>query len=368
MAVIGLGFGDEGKGKVVDALIPKMVNPLVVRYSGGQQAGHTVVHDRKHVFSNFGAGTLRGVPTYWSKHCTIDPIGVRNELSVLNGSASKVDLCIDEESMVTTPYDVTENLRLNSLSKHGSCGVGVGTTIARNEAMLNLRYRDLFYPSVLKIKLEQIKNYYNSPQIDLDNFLGAVNMITNSDKVYPGEESQYTYRDWVNIYEGSQGLLLDQDYGFFPHVTRSNVGFKRIRKIEDPQPEVYYVTRAYQTRHGNGPMTNYSIPLNLINNDDETNVDNYQGSFRTAVLDLDLLKYAIDCDRTESRTPISSEHLVITCMDQMTEFKLTLSGDLLIFPNEDEFIRMVAKTLGIIDNNVYLSYSPKSELKKWQTK
>ena len=83
-AVIGLGFGDEGKGLTVNHLANKLDNPLVIRYSGGQQAGHTVIKDGyKHTFSNFGSGTLSGAPTYWSKYCSFDPVGFAKEYNKL---------------------------------------------------------------------------------------------------------------------------------------------------------------------------------------------------------------------------------------------------------------------------------------------
>ena len=67
MAVIGLGFGDEGKGKVVSCLsLQHNTKPLIVRFCGGQQAGHHVIHKTfDHVFSNFSSGTMLGCPTYW---------------------------------------------------------------------------------------------------------------------------------------------------------------------------------------------------------------------------------------------------------------------------------------------------------------
>ena len=69
--IIGLGFGDEGKGLITDYFCSKLKNPLVIRFSGGHQVGHTVIYnDIRHMFSNFGSGTLRNIPTYWSKFCT----------------------------------------------------------------------------------------------------------------------------------------------------------------------------------------------------------------------------------------------------------------------------------------------------------
>ena len=67
-AVIGLGFGDEGKGSVVSYLTKACDSTIVARFSGGHQVGHTVcTNNTRHVFSNFGSGTLNGTPTYWSK-------------------------------------------------------------------------------------------------------------------------------------------------------------------------------------------------------------------------------------------------------------------------------------------------------------
>src|SRR6187402_1559457 len=73
--VIGLGYGDEGKGLTTDYLCKEYKNSIVIRFNGGQQAGHCVVMNdgRQHIFSNLGSGTFRNVPTYWSKYCTFSP-------------------------------------------------------------------------------------------------------------------------------------------------------------------------------------------------------------------------------------------------------------------------------------------------------
>src|SRR5690606_12238557 len=105
-AVIGIGFGDEGKGITTDFLCSRSRNPIVVRFSGGHQAGHTVVlNGVRHVFSNFGSGTLRGAPTYWAKYCTVNPIGIINELDSLIKKGITPKLYIDEKCPITTPYD-----------------------------------------------------------------------------------------------------------------------------------------------------------------------------------------------------------------------------------------------------------------------
>jgi adenylosuccinate synthase len=165
-AVIGLGFGDEGKGMVTSHLCSHFNNPMVVRYSGGHQAGHTVVHkDIKHTFANFGSGTLQGCPTYWSKYCTVDPVGLLNELKILidkmGADFDNVKIYIHNECPVTTPYDMLFNRQREKDMMHGSCGVGFGETLGREEDNFHLQFSDLYNPTILKIKLEMIAKYYN---------------------------------------------------------------------------------------------------------------------------------------------------------------------------------------------------------------
>jgi adenylosuccinate synthase len=163
------------------------------------------------------------------------------------------------------------------------------------------------------------------------------------------------------IFEGSQGLLLDQHYGFFPNVTRSNVGSKNILKLTKELPKFFAVTRAYQTRHGNGPMTNESLSLSLLETIDETNRWNkYQGSFKTSVLDLDLLEYAVEKDHVLSN---HRDNLVITCLDQIEPpFKVTHKNSLLSFHTDYEFTNYIWSVLHF--KNLFTSYSNKSALIK----
>ena len=87
--VMGLGYGDEGKGITTDYLASTLKNPIVVRYSGGQQAGHTVIVDGiKHIHSNFCSGSLRDVPSYFSEHTTFYPVTIARELAVLKPKVS----------------------------------------------------------------------------------------------------------------------------------------------------------------------------------------------------------------------------------------------------------------------------------------
>ena len=358
-AVIGTGFGDEGKGLFTDYLCSNAEQPLVIRFSGGQQAGHTVVRNGiRHVFSNFGSGTLQGVPSYFARFCTIDPVGIVNELEVLLEKGVEPLLYIDAECPVTTPYDICYNQQHHP---HGSCGVGVGATINREEHFYSLTFADLFHPWVLKTRLELIQDFYRAQMndVDVEDFLHCCSVLTRSPWVRishglpPGQFSEY-------IYEGSQGLLLDPHYGFFPYVTRSDTGSKNILSLcGDSTPEIYLITRAYQTRHGKGPMSNQHLPHNIKINHQETNIRNpFQGEFRRSLLDLSLLEYALQQDSLIATA--SDKSLVITCLDHVrNEYRFTLQGQIIHCDNASDFVQRIAEHSGIC--KVYTSSSDNAD-------
>lgn len=347
--VVGLGCGDEGKGAFTNYLCSQLEHPLVVRFNGGHQCGHTVVvGDNRHVFSNFGSGTLLGVPTYWSEYCTVDPIGVYKEAQALKAIGITPTLCYNGNAMVTTPYDKYANIQAEKANMHGSVGVGFGKTIQRNEDHYRLFVRDLQYPTIRDAKIRALALHYyknaeltnNSVSSVLRDFIDACDYLVNEYEIIEDISGAMTIGGTDLVYEGGQGILLDMDYGFFPNVTRSNTTSKNaiaIIKSLGIEPskktiQTFYVTRAYQTRHGYGYMSNQELDNSYIKiNPDETNVNKgFQGKFRRSVLDLDLLEYALDCDIHEN--PHSLRSLVVTCLDQVPAcFPVTKNGKLTNF-------------------------------------
>jgi len=311
MIVLGLGYGDEGKGLTTSYLCSKTENPIVVRFNGGQQAGHTVVYNgKRHVFSSFGSGSLQGVPTYWSQFCTFYPPSFLREYELLDNPKIYVHpLC-----HITTPFDVERNKYLEVSNKHGSVGMGFGATLERSEKYYKLFVQDLFFPDILEAKLKSIAKYYNdligvypAANLEVEEFMKCAEEVTKIINIKPIEKK------YTPIFEGAQGILLDMDFGFFPHVTRSNTTSKNALSIAKSE-EVYYVTRSYLTRHGNGPLLGES-KLHLLNNENETNKSHmYQGEFRTAPLNTELINYALLCDSYFSHG--LKKNLVITCLDQ----------------------------------------------------
>ncbi|GAG16096.1 unnamed protein product, partial [marine sediment metagenome] len=128
--VLGLGFGDEGKGATVNSLVTKSQKngemSIVVRFSGGNQAGHTVMHDGvKHIHSSFGSGTLQNQETFYTEHCVIDPMAMRTEQMVLESKEIyPMPVMAHPLAMITTPFDVMHNRSNMDYMKHGTCGMG----------------------------------------------------------------------------------------------------------------------------------------------------------------------------------------------------------------------------------------------------
>jgi adenylosuccinate synthase len=367
--VLGLGFGDEGKGMTTDFLCRQSRHSLVIRFSGGHQAGHTVVteNNQRHVFSSIGSGTFQGVPTYWSRFCTFYPSGFRKEWQVLQQQNIQPKVFVDALCPVTTPYDVFYNQLTERSNRHGSCGVGFGATQSRSLSPYKLYAQDLAFPQVLKQKLKAIAHYYellgqgvfsaDSLSRQVAEFKKDVSAVLPIIELVQEGKFMRMLDYQAVIFEGSQGILLDMDHGFFPNVTYAHTtsrnAMELIQRYQLPLPEIYYITRAYQTRHGHGFLSNEERRPGFTPNPRETNQPNaWQGQQRVGMLDLDMLEYALQSD--ENYSPHVDKHLVVTCMDQLTGLlQATRSGKPIIFPS----VRELAATLPCINGQVLESYS-----------
>ncbi len=314
--VIGCGYGDEAKGLTVHNLC----NPhsLVVRFSGGQQAGHTVIHNGvKHIFSNFGAGTLKGCPTFFTEDTCVYPKTISREWNILKEKGFDAKLFIHPHAKVTTPYDVWAGRGREKDNKHGSCGLGIGATMKRNEGPVKLMAIDLLAPrKFLEKRLETISRYYPGAEPSADDMREFWEAVENP-KFQVKQIRDTVYHTDI-VFEGSQGILLDMDHGIFPNVTYANTICKNALKYASERTDMFYVTRCYSTRHGNGWFD--APPIDLINNEEEINKYNeWQGEFKVGELDYDLLNYAIDVDMSYHNFHVN---LVMSCLDQRPDFKL----------------------------------------------
>lgn len=346
--VVGAGYGDCGKGLMTDYFCHhhQDSNPLVIRYNGGAQAGHSVQEPTgyKHVFSHFGSGTLLKVPTYLAKDFIVNPIMFNKEYDTLEIYHPVIYL--HPHSMITTPYDILLNqiIENSRTIKHGSCGLGIFSTIRRHE-FIPITVRSLQDITVIQLNdlLEKVKQYVITKLMLLD--IEITKDITDLLELpilipfYKDLELMFARSSIMNyttiihdfdvyIFESAQGLLLSEKHGKFPHLTPSDPGISVPLKICEEMSikdvNVCYVTRCYTTRHGNGPLENEKTLEEMgLNVQNETNVTNeFQGHFRYAPLDVKSIKKAINNDFKQSKDFPGNvtNQLAITCMDQLPSY------------------------------------------------
>lgn len=354
-AVIGAGLGDEGKGQTVHNLCKQNVNCLVIRYCGGPQAGHNVIHNGpSHIFANFGSGTLLNVPTYISKYCFVDPIALINERYVLNNKNVLPLIFIDPDCEIILPYDKDNDYLNHRLSNNGSCFTGIASAEIRKNMNYSIKFSDLYNDIILNIKLNQLLEHYYVDEIpNKEGFNEAIKEIRKGLWIHPVMPDISDFK--TIIFEGAQGLLLDREYGFFPHVSRGNTGSKNVvlimkdifyQDISDSSIEYNLISRAYQTRHGQGPMTNLDIKFDINQNKNEiNNYNDRQGEFRKTMLDLDLLSYSLNCDKNIRES--KNKKLIITCFKDLNEFKFTHNKKIISCKNRKKFIEKIENILKI---------------------
>lgn len=326
--ILGLQYGDEGKGTTVDFLCTKHkergFRPIVIRFSGGPQAGHTTMVNKKiHIHSSFGSGTARhNVPSYFSEHTLIYPPAIKNEIILFKKAPY---LYIHPLAKLITPFDVINNRKCKDNQADGTCGMGIGKAMKRQEeGQFKFFAIDLQNPTIL---FQKMKEYIRINKINLlaDDLLTEIELFKEAVLNINWKIKDYSFvKDNFDsvIFEGSQGILLDKDHGVFPHVTYANTTSKNALEIcnklniFDNYIYTYYITRAYSTRHGNGPFK--ESKLNLINTENETNIDNYyQGNFKIGEIDYMSLSHAIAIDNIYNTN--FNKILVVTCLDQIDD-------------------------------------------------
>lgn len=356
-AVIGASYGDEGKGHTVDHLAGAGERTLVVRFNGGAQAGHTVVNGgRRHVFHHLGAGTFRGASTFLSPYFLLNPILFRKEHALF----PRADVSVDPACPVTTPFDMMLNQAVEArrgAARHGSCGLGINETVTRTLSSdgggdFRLLLADAEHERPLRDRLRAIRDGW-VPQraaalgvepADLP-WLGDERIVDRfvEDTAYLRAHARR--RDWTEarhgdlrafehvVFEGAQGLRLDEESPEFPHVTRSRTGLTNVlrlldaARLDDPL-EVHYVTRPYLTRHGAGQLAGELDGPPFPGIVDETNIPNaHQGSLRFALLDPAALTSFIAADLRQVAGRPVSPRLVVTCLDQVPDVFPVVGGD-----------------------------------------
>lgn len=344
VVVCGLGYGDEGKGATVDYVASQIGDTAaVVRWSGGAQAAHNVIHGpRHHEFRQFGSATLLDVQTLLVAPMLVDPIRLAGEATRLEALGVRDPLSLivaDSRCLVTTPIHaamVRARELLRGAQRHGSTGVGIGEAVAYAQAIaMGASHGDIVgdapapadvTPGARALTLGDLSDRaatvralddlarYAQPLLELvddgDVHFGSIDEMASALRtVAAGLEISdamdtvmaRTMAEGTVIFEGSQGVLLDEWVGFHPNTTWSTVTpgelVRRLRML-GADPYVLGITRTYATRHGAGPMPTEDAELVLA--EPHNREGRYQGAWRTGHLDLPALRYAAQaCGRID---------------------------------------------------------------------
>jgi adenylosuccinate synthase len=274
--VVGLQWGDEAKGKIVDLLTPQ--HDFVVRFNGGANAGHTVVSGGKtYKFSLLPTGVLHShLCSVIANGVVVNPVRFLEEVGMLRdaGVAIGGNLIVSDHAHLIFPYHVEEE-RLNERGPEqaiGTTGRGIGPCYQDKVGRANgIRVGDLLYPEHLRERLRTIVPRKNAllralapdaRQFDAVTLAGEY--LGHAEHMRPFIASttrllQQAVRDKKSIlFEAAQGSLLDVDHGTYPYVTSSNSSTAGVwsgsgvpaRNLE----RVVGVIKAYTTRVGRGPF------------------------------------------------------------------------------------------------------------------
>lgn len=321
-AVVDLGFGDGGKGLFTDFLVRTTGATAVVRFNGGPQAGHTVVcpDARKHTFASFGAGSfVPGVATYLSRFVALHPTAMAVEAKVLADKGVTDVMArtfVHEQCPVITPFHQATN-RLRELargaSRHGSCGVGhgelVADTLERLDSVVHAielwRATRALRSKLLRLqdaKRTQAKEFGADESSEdwrvlddlgvVDRWLEATRAVTNRCALFEALPAVAT------VFEGAQGVLLDERAGFSPHTTWSNCTFENAAalwaEVAPLEPlSRLGVCRSHMVRHGPGPLPTETRVLDGHIAHESNIANRWQGPVRYGWFDAGLLRKSL---------------------------------------------------------------------------
>jgi len=351
--IADLGYGDAGKGSIVDYLTRQKKAHTVIRYNGGAQAAHNVIspEGQHHTFAQFGSGSLiPGTRTHLSRFMITQPLALFAEerhLRSLGVQDAFERLSIERGALVTTPFQQAAN-RLKEIARgegrHGSCGMGVGETMSdwlthgadvlfagdlgqRQTVIKKLG----FLRDAKMAELEQLlPQLGHNPQADSEmKTLGDPGLIEATADLYQyfaGLVRIIATEDFEKllkqpgcvIFEGAQGVLLDEWYGFYPYNSWSTLTFKNADSLLDEagfEGEILKLglIRAYATRHGAGPFVTEDKQLSTLIQDAHNGKNPWQRDFRVGYLDFVALRYALEVTG-------KLDGLVVTNLDRLEAF------------------------------------------------
>ncbi|MDE5726746.1 MAG: adenylosuccinate synthetase, partial [Duncaniella sp.] len=273
--LLGLQWGDEGKGKVVDVLTPRY--DVVARFQGGPNAGHTLEFEgKKYVLRSIPSGIFQhGQTNIIGNGVVLDPVLFRQEAEELERSGIDLRsiLRISRKAHLITPTHRlldAANEKAKGGKKIGTTGKGIGPTYTDKISRNGLRLGDTFvnfpekYGTLRQLHLDRLATLGATPDPELladleKTWMEAIDYI----KTYQIVDSEHLVNDLLKegksvLCEGAQGTLLDIDFGSYPFVTSSNTiasgACSGLGVAPNKIGEVFGIFKAYCTRVGSGPF------------------------------------------------------------------------------------------------------------------
>jgi len=275
IVIVGTQWGDEGKGKMVDLLSEHA--DYVVRFQGGNNAGHTMVVEGKKIISHLvPSGILQKKKCFIGNGVVVDPVVLLDEIDYL--TENKIDvspemLKISNRAHMIMPYhrhvDAARELKKGD-KKIGTTGRGIGPCYEDKATRRGIRFADFFEPDLFKDKVRTIleeknfyfKNYFNTTTIDPEEVIDLY--LKLGERLIPYiDDVSLALAGGMNagkkiLFEGAQGSHLDIDHGTYPFVTSSNTVAGNATCGAGVGPgslnEIFGIVKAYTTRVGGGPF------------------------------------------------------------------------------------------------------------------
>ena len=270
--VIGTQWGDEGKGKIVDYFAKDA--EFVVRFQGGNNAGHTIVVDEEvYKLHIVPSGVIQGKKGVIGNGCVVDPVVLTDEISMLEGRGVPLNLFISDRAHVIMPYhkllDGAEE-RLRGSGKIGTTKRGIGPCYSDKIARRGIRIGDLLDEKRLRNRLQKILPVKEAmfdvfkidEVLDEDKLVQTYLSLGKKIKPYvidtPILLNDAFKKDKKVLFEGAQGTMLDVDFGTYPFTTSSHVIAGGVCSGAGVGPDkigsVIGIVKAYTTRVGEGPL------------------------------------------------------------------------------------------------------------------
>jgi adenylosuccinate synthase len=360
VTIVGSQLGDEGKGGIVD--LYGDAADIVVRYQGGDNAGHTVVYgDEKYKLSLVPSGAVRGKVGVLGNGCVVNPRTLFDEIDQLRERGLDPDVRVAQRAHAILPYHrrldgIEEEAKSDSDLEAGTTGRGIGPTYEDKAGRRGIRIGDLLDPDVLRDRLEYVvpqkraivEDVYGleaGEELDIDALFEEFSefgrrMREEGMTVNAGEFVSERIEAGDNVmFEGAQGTSIDIDHGIYPYVTSSNPTAggactgTGVAPTTVGQGEIVGIVKAYLSRVGTGPL-----PTELEGDEEQEELAHYireeGGEYGTVTgrprrvgwLDMPMLRHAA---RASGFTGLAINHLdVLAGLDEVqVGHSYTLDGE-----------------------------------------